>query len=319
MTSTLVEFRSFVGVDVCEAKLDVALSSAREGASFANDPRGIGRLLGWLTSLDRTLVVVEATGGLEACLVSALHKAEVAVAVVNPRQVRDFARAVGFLAKTDRIDAGVLALFAERMRPVPRALDIGTDPVLVGLARRRRQLVEAREAERNRRRRVREQELLRSIDGHLAWLVGEIAQIELQIGERIEADEEGRRRARLLASVPGVGKITVAALVAFLPELGKLDAKAIASLAGLAPFAKDSGMMRGRRTIWGGRKPVRVALYMAAVVAARHNPTIRAFYERLRKAGKTPKLALTAAMRKLLVILNAMVKAGTTWQMRPAG
>ena len=254
--------------------------------------------------------------------------------VVNPRQIRDFARAIGcrkqpirlqrsrrrqapeasLLAKTDRLDAQILALFAQRMRPEPRLPGSEADALLVGLVLRRRQLVVLRDAERSRRRRIGEPALLRSLDDHLAWLTSEIGTIATAIATRIEGLAETRRRVELLTSVPGLGVLTAASLLALLPELGRLDAKAIASLAGVAPFARDSGLMRGRRTIWGGRKPVRSALDMATLVATRHNRTIRAFYERLRAGGKATKLAITACMRKLLVILNAMLASGTSWR-----
>ena len=234
--------------------------------------------------------------------------------MVNPRQIRDFARAAGLLAKTDRLDARIRALFAERMRPEPRLPGSEADALLVGLVLRRRQLVALREAERSRRRRVAEPVLRRSLDDHLAWLTAEIETIEAAMEVRLEALAATRERAARLISVPGIGALTAASLLALLPELGRLDAKAIASLAGVAPFARDSGLLKGRRTIWGGRKPVRAALYMATLVATRHNPIIRAFYERLRADGKAKKLAITACMRKLLVILNAMLASGTSWR-----
>ena len=234
--------------------------------------------------------------------------------MVNPRQIRDFARAAGLLAKTDRLDAQILALFAQRMRPEPRLPGSEADALLVGLVLRRRQLVVLRDAERSRRRRIGEPALLRSLDDHLAWLTSEIGRIEAAMEARLEAHTATRERAALLISVPGIGALTAASLLALLPELGRLDGKAVASLAGVAPFARDSGLMRGRRTIWGGRKTVRTALYMATLVATRHNATIRAFYERLRAGGKAKKLAITAGMRKLLVILNAMLASGTAWR-----
>jgi transposase len=197
---------------------------------------------------------------------------------------------------------------------VPRLPGSEADALLVGLVLRRRQLVALRDAERSRRRRIAEPLLLRSLDDHLTWLAAEIATIEAAMAARLEALTATHERAQLLLTVPGIGALTAASLLALLPELGRLDGKAVASLAGVAPFARDSGLMRGRRTIWGGRRPVRAALYMATLVASRHNPTIRTFYERLHVAGKAKKLALTAAMRKLLVILNAMLRDGTPWQ-----
>lgn len=311
---SLEAFARFCGVDVSERQLDVHLLPDGASYSFAHTEAGIGRLVTWLASRERPLLVVEATGGLERTLVAALGRAGIAVAVINPRQVRDFARAAGLLAKTDRLDARILALFALRMRPEPRLPGSEADALLVGLVLRRRQLVVLRDAERNRRRRIAQPVLRRSLDDHLAWLSAEIATIEAAMEARLEALAADRERAALLTSVPGIGTLTAASLLALLPELGRLDGKAVASLAGVAPFARDSGLMRGRRTIWGGRKPVRTALYMATLVATRHNPTIRAFYQRLCAAGKPKKLAITACMRKLLVILNAMLTTRTAWQ-----
>jgi transposase len=276
--------------------------------------RGIGRLVAWIASHDRPLVALEATGGLERGLAGALDRAGIAVAVVNPRQARDFAKACGLLAKTDRIDAGVLALFAERVRPLPRTPRTAPDEALAALVLRRRQLVTIRDGERSRARRVHAPELIQSLDAHLTWLMAEIARLDAVIAARLDACPPQRQRADLLVSAPGIGRLTAASLLALLPELGRIDGKAAASLAGLAPFARDSGILRGRRTIWGGRAAVRSALYMATLVASRHNPTIRTFYQRLLASGKAKKLALTAAMRKLLVILNAMLRDGTPWQ-----
>ena len=311
---SLAVFASFCGVDVSERQLDVHLLPEGAGTSFAHTAAGIGRLVAWLASRERSMLVVEATGGLERALVAALGRAGIAAAVVNPRQVRDFARAAGLLAKTDRLDARILALFAQHMRPEPRLPGSEADALLVGLVLRRRQLVVLRDAERNRRRRAAEPALPRSLEDHLNWLTSEIATIEAALAARLEALAATRDRAALLLSVPGIGVLTAASLLALLPELGRLDGKAVASLAGGAPFARDSGLMKGRRTIWGGRKTVRTALYMATLVATRHNRTIRAFYDRLRAGGKAKKLAITACMRKLLVILNAMLASGTSWR-----
>jgi transposase len=318
---SLGQFQSIVGVDISEGRLDAHLLPSGASGVFTRDARGIARLVAWLPAGKEreVLIVAEATGGLERPLVRACERAGVAIAVLNPRQVRDFARAAGLLAKTDRLDARALALFGERMRPEPRLPRSAADEALAGLVLRRRQLVELREADRKRLRRADGAELVRSLEQHVAWLEEEIERLEAAIETLLRAGEDRRERVRLLASVPGVGRATTASLIALLPELGRLDGKAIASLAGVAPFARDSGLMRGRRTISGGRKAVRCALYMATLVAARHNPTIRAFYERLRAAGKPAKLALTAAMRKLLVIINAMLKHGTAWNAhRPA-
>jgi transposase len=314
MTNSLEQIKEFVGIDVSQDRLDVYLRPGGERAEFSRDRRGIARLVAWLASRERLLVVVEATGGLERMLTVALAQAALAVAVVNPRQIRDFARAAGLLAKTDRLDAYALALYGERLRPVPRPPRAAADQALSALVLRRRQLAQVVEAEHNRARRTEEPAVLASIEAHLDWLQTALAQLEGQIDARLEASPLWRERAALLASVPGVGKVTVATLLGLLPELGKLDRRAVAALVGVAPFARDSGLLKGRRTIWGGRVQVRAVLYMAALVAVRHNPALRAFYLRLLAAGKAKKLALTAAMRKLLVILNAMLRDRKPWR-----
>ena len=314
MTRNLDQFRVFVGVDVSEAQLDVHLLPGGERARFSRDRRGIARLVAWLASKGRLLVVAEATGGLERGLGAALAQAGIALAVVNPRQIRDFARAAGLLAKTDRLDAYALALYGERLRPVARPPRSAADQALAALVLRRRQLAQLIEAEHNRARRTDEPLVLRSIKTHLGWLEQAIGEFERAIERRLEASPLWRERAALLASVPGVGKVTIATLIGLLPELGQLDRRAVAALVGVAPFARDSGLMKGRRTIWGGRAHVRAVLYMAALVAVRHNPALRAFYQRLVAAGKAKKLALTAAMRKLLVTLNAIVRDLQPWR-----
>jgi transposase len=313
MRKSLGHCKGFVGVDVSEAQRDACLLPGGARAGFSRDRRGIARLLAWLASQERLLVVVEATGGLERGLTVALEQAGIAVAVVNPRQTRDFARAAGLLAKTDRLDAYALALYGERLRPAPRPPRAAADHALAALVLRRRQLAQLAEAERSRARRSEDRVVVASIEALLDWLRSALAELEAQIAARLAANPLWQERATLLASVPGVGKVTVATLLALLPELGQLDRRAIAALVGVAPFARDSGLMKGRRTIWGGRAPVRAVLYMAALVAVRHNPILRTFYQRLVAAGKAKKLALTAAMRKLLVILNAMLRDRQPW------
>jgi len=314
MRNNLGHIRCFVGVDISEARLDVCLLPGSERAEFSRDRRGIARLIGWLASQERLLLVVEASGGLERPPTAALAQAGIAVAVVNPRQIRDFARVSGVLAKTDRLDAYALALYAERMRPVPRPARSAADQALAALVPRRRQLAQLVEAARNRARRSEEPAVLASIEALLSWLRAALAALEDQIDARLAGNPVWRDQAAVLGSVPGVGKVTVSTLLALLPELGQLDRRAIAALVGVAPFARDSGLMKGRRTIWGGRGPVRAVLYMAALVAVRHNPILRTFYQRLVAAGKAKKLALTAAMRKLLVILNAMLRDRQPWR-----
>jgi transposase len=305
------EVKRFVGIDVAKSALDLFIGSAGVGFSVANDEIGIQQLLRQLTPGD--FVILEATGGLETAVASALAAVGIAVAIVNPRQVRDFARATGRLAKTDRLHAEVLARFGEAVRPAARPLADEQAQALEALVTRRRQLVEMLTAEKNRRTRA-PKVLHRSIDEHIRWLEKRLSGLDDELGELIRNTPLWRERDELLRSVPGVGKVLSSTLLAQLPELGMLNRKQIAALAGLAPFNRDSENMRGSRCIWGGRAQVRRVLYMATVAAVRSNPTIKTFYFRLRTNGKHAKPALTACMRKLLVILNAMLHHKTHWQ-----
>jgi transposase len=305
------ELRRFVGIDVAKAALDVFIGSAGTAFTVANDEVGIRDLVRQLVPAD--FVILEATGGLETPVASALAAAGIAVAIVNPRQVRDFARATGRLAKTDRLDAEVLARFGEAVRPAARPLADEQAQALEALVTRRRQLVEMLTAEKNRRARA-PKVLHGSIDEHIRWLEKRLSMFDDELGELIRNTPLWRERDELLRSVPGVGKVLSSTLLAQLPELGMLNRKQIAALAGLAPFNRDSGSMRGSRCIWGGRAQVRRVLYMATVSGVRSNPTIRAFYLRLRTNGKHAKPALIACMRKFLVILNAMLHHKTQWQ-----
>jgi transposase len=305
-----------VGIDVAKDTLEVALGRSSPTLSLSNDTDGIDVLLGRLAAQPVAVVVMEATGGLEAAVACALQAAGHAVAVINPRQARDFARALGQLAKTDRIDARILAQLGEVIARHPqrdkflKSLPTAEQQVLAALVTRRRQLIAMLVAERNRLARTHVQ-TKKSINAIIKALAKELA--------RIDEDMSGHVRTHfadlsaLLDSVKGVGKTTIATLLGELPELGKLSRREISALVGVAPINRDSGVMRGRRTIFGGRGGVRHVLYMAALVAARHNPVIKAFYQRLVAAGKPKKVALVACMRKLLTILNAMVKAGTPW------
>jgi transposase len=259
------------------------------------------------------LIVLEASGGWELAAVAALAAAKLPVAVVNPRQVHDFAKAVGQLAKTDRLDAQILARFGEAVRPEPRPLADADAQALAALLARRRQVIGMRTAERQRLGTALPTVRPR-IEAHLAWLEQELAELDDDLGRRLRQSPLWRERAELLRSVPGVGPVVALSLVAELPELGQLDRKRIAALVGLAPLARDSGTLRGKRLVWGGRGRVRAALYMATLVATRFNPVIRQFYERLLKAGKAKKVALTACMHKLLLILNAIVRANAPWR-----
>jgi transposase len=305
------ELRRFVGIDVAKAALDVFIGFAGTAFTVANDEGGIRELLKQLAPTD--FVILEATGGLEVPVASAVAAAGIAVAIVNPRQVRDFARATGRLAKTDRLDAEILARFGEAVRPAARPLANEQAQALEALVTRRRQLVEMLTAEKNRRSNALKV-LHRSIDEHIRWLEKRLSGFDDELAELIRDTPVWRERDELLRSVPGVGKVLSSTLLAQLPELGMLNRKQIAALAGLAPFNRDSGNMRGSRCIWGGRAQVRRVLYMATVAGLRSNPTIRTFYLRLRANGKHAKPALIACMRKFLVILNAMLHHKTHWQ-----
>ena len=303
----------FVGIDVSKARLDVGVRPSDERTSVPYDAPGIATLLVQLTQLQPTRIVMEATGGLERPLVRALVDAALPVIVVNPRQVRDFAKATGQLAKTDTLDAQVLARFAEVIQPSLRVIPDVQTQELAALLARRRQVLAMQGAEQNRLDRAPDR-VRKRIEVHLRWLRDELARLDADLDDLIQQSPVWRAREELLQSVPGIGPVMSRTVLAELPELGLLNRKQIAALVGVAPFNRDSGRLRGHRTIWGGRASVRRARYMAALVATRWNPVIRVFYQRLRAAGKAPKVALVAAMRKLLTILNAMVHAGTPWQ-----
>lgn len=306
----------FVGIDVSKAALDAFADPAGQGRRFDNAPGGVAALAEWLAPMGVTLVVLEASGRYERAAAVALMDAGFEVAVVNPRQVRDFARSAGRLAKTDAVDAEVLAAFGRLLgpRPTPRPSDAQLR--LEALVARRRQVVSMRVMESNRLQQTAERFSLKLIRDHLAHLDRQVERLEREIARLIERDDDWRGKAELLRSVPGVGAGTAAALLAELPELGTLDAKQVSALGGLAPYADDSGTLRGARRIAGGRAAVRVALYMAAVSARRCNPAIRAFADRLAATGKPFKVLITACMRKLLVTLNAIVKSGRPWEDR---
>jgi len=303
----------YVGIDVAKATLDVATNRVDHPRWHTpNEAAGIAAVVDRLRALAPALIVLEATGGYETAAVTALAVAGLPVAVVNPRQVRDFAKALGVLAKTDTLDADVLVAFAERVRPTPRPLPDEAHADLLALVVRRRQLVEMRTAELNRLGTARPK-LRPAVREHIAWLDRRIKDTDREITRLIEASPLWRTRDQLLQSTPGVGPHTSARLLVSLPELGRLSGREIAALVGVAPLNRDSGTRHGPRTTWGGRAPVRATLYMATLVATRHNPVIRGFYQRLRAAGKPPKVALVAAMRKLLTILNAMLKHQRAW------
>ena len=305
---------SFIGIDVAKRELEVAErpSGARWAAS--NDVAGIAGLVERVRAAGPVaLIVVEATGGYELALVTALTAAQLPVVVVNPRQVRDFARAVGKLAKTDRIDAEVLAHFAEAVRPEPRALPDELTHVLQGWLARRRQLLEMLVAEEQRVA-VSAPEVRQHIQQHVEWLRQQLRDVEQALQTLIRTSPVWRESENLLRTTPGVGPVFATTALADLPELGRLNRRQIAALVGVAPLNWDSGQQRGTRHIWGGRAPIRTALYMATLAAVRCNPVIRAFFARLTAAGKPRKVALVACMRKLLTILNAMMRHRVGWQ-----
>lgn len=306
-----------IGIDVAKAELVVAARPSGEHWTAANDERGVQGLIERLRELSPTRIVLEATGGYELLCVGTLAAAGLPVVVVNPRQVRDFAKATGQLAKTDRIDADLLALFAERVRPDVRALPDAEAQELDALLARRRQLLEMLGAERNRLGQVfgrGKQPVKKSLKTHIAFLERELRMADTDLGRMIRQSPAWRERDDLLRGMPGVGPVLSVTLLAELPELGRLSRREIAKLVGVAPLSRDSGTLRGRRFMQGGRASVRAVLYMAALVATRRNAVIRTFYHRLLAAGKPKKLALVACMRKLLTMLNAMVKTGTRWQ-----
>jgi transposase len=313
-TRSPVRHHRVVGIDVSKERLDVCSLPGGEVFCVANDQAGIDTLLArlLLEGARPELVVLEATGRYERPAAAAIAAAEIAVAVVNPRQTRDFAKATGRLAKTDKIDAQILARFAEAVGPRPSVLPDEEAQALQAILNRRRQLLEMLVAEKNR--------LLMAAGGvasriraHVRWLEKEIDRADRELDEAIEASVAWKENEALLRSVPGVGPVLARTLLAELPELGALPHKRLSALVGVAPFNRDSGAFRGKREVWGGRAPVRAALYMGALVATRHNPVLKEFYGRLLKAGKPKKVALVACMRKLLSILNAMMRDRVAW------
>jgi transposase len=311
--------RVYAGVDVSKERLDVCLrwsepESHEEDVFFVtHDEAGIDHLISRLLEEHPVLVILEATGGFERAVVAALATEGLPVAVVNPRQVREFARATGRLAKTDRIDASILARFAEAIRPAPKPLPEEEIRALQGILARRRQLVGMLTAEKNRLPTA-SKPVAKRIAAHIKWLEKELSRTDRDLEEAIKSSPTLGENEALLRSVPGVGPVLARTLLAQVPELGTLTHKRVAALVGVAPLNRDSGTLRGRRSIWGGRAEVRAALYMGALVAARRNPVVREFYERLLAAGKPKKVALVACMRKLLSIVNAVLKHRTPWR-----
>jgi transposase len=308
----------FIGIDVASQHCDVAFGSDGAVRTYANEDQGLEELVVELQATDEiALVVLEATGGYEALTVAKLAAANIPVVVVNPRQVRDFAKSLGRLAKTDTIDARVLALFGERVRPTVKALKDEQTRALEGLLARRRQLIEMIVAEQNRLIHAQGQ-VRKSIEQTISFLKKQLRRLDRDLDDAIQASPLWREKEALFRGVPGVGPQMTATLLASLPELGQLNRREISALVGVAPFNRDSGTLRGRRAIYGGRASVRGALYMATLVATRHNPVIRAFYQQLLARHKPKKLALVACMRKLLVILNTMAKTNEPWRHSPS-
>ena len=302
----------FVGIDVGKAQLDVARSDQEDVWTVGNDEEGIQELVGQLRDIRPELVVLEATGGFEFPAAAALAAAEVPVVIANPRQARDFAKSTGQLAKTDTIDARGLALFAARVKPQVRELPSEEARALEAIVARRRQIIEMITAEKNRLG-FALKPVQKGIQKHIRWLERQLADVDADLDSRIRKSPVWAAKSDLLQTVPGVGPNLSRTLIAELPELGLLSHKQIAALVGVAPFSRDSGIFRGKRMIWGGRAPVRSALYLSVWSASRWNPVIRLFYDRLRAKGKPAKVAQVACMRKLLTILNAMVRDGRQW------
>jgi transposase len=305
---------SFVGIDVSKDRLDVHLLPSAEAFAVARDGEGLERLVAALRARAPTLVVLEATGGFEITVAASLASAGLPLAVVNPRQIRAFARALGRLAKTDALDAEVIALFAERVRPEPRPVAAEDARALAELVARRRQVVEMIGMEANRRRQARSAKVRRMIDATLKALEAQLAELDRDLDDTVRSCPAWRAKEDLLTSVPGVGPITARTLIADLPELGALDRRRLAALVGIAPVNRDSGLMRGHRTIAGGRTAVRNVLYMATLTAIRWNPILKLHYQQLTARGRPKKVAIIACMRRLLTILNAIIRTHSPWQ-----
>lgn len=303
----------FIGIDVSKAHLDIAVRPAGTLWRVDNTLEGIAQLVEQLRPLQPHLIVLEATGGYQTSAATSLAAAQFAVAVINPRQARDFARSIGRLAKTDRIDAALLARFGEAVRPEPHRLPDPQAQAWQALLVRRRQLIEMLVAEKNRLS-LTHPTLKARLQEHIDWLEKELTEIDQELHDQLRGSPLWREKEDLLRSVPGVGPVTAATLLIELSELGQLDRKRIAALVGVAPYNCDSGQRRGKRAIWGGRSSVRQILYMATLSATRFNPVIQAHFQHLIAQGKPFKVALVACMRKLLTILNAMLKSGKAWQ-----
>ena len=306
--------KCYIGIDVSKAILDIYILPKKIHLQFENNAKGVVKLIKKLKSFPDCLVVMESTGGYEKLSAYELAKENIPTAIINPRQIRDFAKALGKLAKTDRIDAEVIAIFAEKMQPKSNVVFDENQQKLAEYNARRRQLIDMIAMEKNRLDKV-SKEMKKSIQHVIKLLEKELEKINEFLSKSIQCNDEYKRRDALLQTIKGVGPVVSASVIADLPELGSLNSKAISALAGLAPLNRDSGTLRGKRTIWGGRATVRRILYMAALVAIKHNATVKAFYTRLCAAGKMKKVAITACMHKLLIIMNAMVKNDQPWRL----
>lgn len=310
---TIQDGKCHIGIDVSKAILDVYILPYKKYMQFKNDAQGMRKLSEKLKSFSQSSIVMEATGGYEKPIAQLLQKTGFSVSVVNPRHIRDFAKALGKLAKTDRIDAEVIALFAEKMQPRENVIFNENQQKLTELNARRRQIIEMITMEKNRLDKI-SGELKKSIQRIIKALEKELETINEALEKFIQNDANYAQKNALLKSIKGVGSIVSAGIIANLPELGNMSAKQISALAGLAPYNRDSGTLQGKRTIWGGRASVRTTLYMATLVATRHNPQIKSFYQRLCNAGKQKKVAIIACMHKLLIIMNAMIKHNESWR-----
>lgn len=311
MNETIVE--KFVGIDVSKSTLDVCIEPLGQTLHVTYDGAGTHQIIERLKEISPTLIVMEATGGLEIRIATELSVKGLPVAVINPRQARDFAKATGQLAKTDQVDAAVLAAFAKAIRPQVRPLKDADTRALDDMVSRRRQLINMRVQEALRLGTAASKPLEKSLNQHIAWPDKRIAEIDADLTKRLRGSDAWRTKDDLLRGIPGVGAVTTLTMLAKCPELGTLNRREIAALTGVAPLANDSGKHRGKRFIWGGRADTRAVLYMAAISAIRCNGTIRAFAERLKSAGKPPKVVIVACMRKLLTIMNSMLKNNAPW------
>jgi len=308
------EEKSYIGIDISKALLDVYVLPCKKYMRFQNNSTGIRKMREKLKLFSNVSIVMEATGGYEKAVAQSLQMGGWSVSIVNPRPIRDFAKSLGKLAKTDRIDAEIIALFAEKIQPKETIVYNENQQQITELNARRRQIIDMITMEKNRLDKASD-ELKKSIQRIIKALEKELQAINEALEKSIQNDTDCAGKNRLLKSIKGVGSIVAAGMIADLPELGNVNAKQISALAGLAPYNRDSGTWRGKRTIWGGRASVRTMLYMATLVAIRHNPQIKCFYERLCSVGKLKKVAITACMHKLLIIMNAMIKHGELWRM----